>query len=163
MHVFEIVDDPLCFWATCFRHGTRYGDNRMQIFVQIHPFPGQQLPQSFESLAEKLGSLPGMFFEMDGSFVWVDHDFTPASQMDGMVYDRQGKLEYVEIKGACNAQQWHTLCQAVCGLAIQRPLEPKSGEAELEYSVIDKIARVHRVAKGDWTTASEIARTLIPL
>ena len=132
----------------------------MQIFVQIHPFPGQQLPQSFESLAEKLGSMPGMVFEMDGSFVWVDHDFTPASQMDGMVYDRLGKLEYVEIKGACNAQQWHTLCQIVCGLDIHEILAPKNREAELEYSVIDQIARVHQVAEGDWTTASEIARQL---
>lgn len=132
----------------------------MRIFVQIHPFPDQQLPQSFESLAEKLGSMPGMVFEMDGSFVWVDHDFTPASQMDGMVYDRQGKLEYVEIKGTCNAQQWHMLCEAVCGLAIQRPLERQSREAELEYMVIDKIARVHQVIAGDWTTASEIARQL---
>lgn len=101
-----------------------------------------------------------MFFEMDGSFVWMDHDSTPASQMDGMVYDRQGKLEYVEIKGACNAQQWHTLCQAVCGLAIPPPLEPRGRETELEYSVINKIARVHRVAEGDWTTASEIANSL---
>lgn len=133
----------------------------MRIFVQIHPFPGKQLPQSFESFAEKLGSMPGMVFEMDGSFVWVDHDFTPASQMDGMVYDRLGKLEYVEIKGTCNAQQWHTLCEAVCGLAIQLPLERKSRKAELEYSVINKIARVHRVAEGDWTTASEIASDLV--
>ena len=132
----------------------------MLIFVQIHPFPGQQLPQSFESLAEKLGNMPGMVFEMDGSFVWVDRDFTPASQMDGMVYDRLGKLEYVEIKGACNAQQWHTLCQVVCGLSIHEPLSPKNREAELEYSVIDKIARVHQVIAGDWTTASEIARQL---
>ena len=133
----------------------------MQIFVQIHPFPCQQLPQSFEALAEKLRSMPGMFFEMDGSFVWMDHDLTPASQMDGMVYDRQGKLEYVEIKGACNAQQWHTLCQAVCGLAIRLPLEPKSREAEMDYSVINEIARVHRVAEGDWTTACEIANSLV--
>ncbi len=132
----------------------------MQIFVQIHPFPGQQLPQSFESFAEKLGNMPGMVFEMDGSFVWVDHDFTPVSQMDGMVYDRLGKLEYVEIKGACNAQQWHTLCQVVCGLAIHEPLERKSRKAKLEYSVIDQITRVHQVIAGDWTTASEIARQL---
>ena len=32
--------------------------------------------------------------------------------------------------------------------------------AEQDYSVIDKIARVHRVAEGDWTTASEIANDL---
>lgn len=132
----------------------------MQIFVQIHPFPNQQLPASFESLADILGSMPGMVFEMDGSFVWVDHSFTPASQMDGMVYDRQGKLEYVEVKGACNAQQWLTLCQAVCGLAIQHPLEAYSREVAPAFSVIDQIARIHQVGIGDWTTANEIARLL---
>ena len=120
----------------------------MPIFVQIHPLPGQQLPQSFESLAEILVSIPGMFFELDGSFVWVDHEDTPPSQMDGMVYDRLGKLAYIEVKGDCNARQWLTLCQAVCGL-------PESG-----YDAIERIARVHRVVEGDWTTASEIASRL---
>ena len=132
----------------------------MPIFVQIHPFPGQQFPQSFESLAEMLGSMPGMHFELDGSFVWMDHDDTPASQMDGMVYDRLGKLEYVEIKGTCNTRQWIKLCRAVCGLAVETPLDPKSGQTELEFYAFDQIARVHRVAEGDWTTASEIASQL---
>jgi len=132
----------------------------MQIFVQIHPFPNQQLPQSFESLAEILGRMPSMFFEMDGSFVWVDHSFTPASQMDGMVYDRQGKLEYVEVKGACNAYQWKSLCQAVCGLVIQQPLEANCREETTTFSIIDQIARIHQVVTGRWTTASEISKQL---
>ncbi len=125
----------------------------MNIFVQIHSFPGCQLPQSFEEMASRMGRIPGMIFEMDGSFVWVDHEHFPASQMDGMVYDRNDHLEYVEIKGACNAQQWHTLCQVICGLACD-------GNEESEYSVIDQIARVHRVAEGDWTTPSELANSL---
>ena len=132
----------------------------MPIFVQIHPLPGQQLPQSFESLAEMLGSIPGMFFELDGSFVWVDHEDTPPSQMDGMVYDRLGKLAYIEVKGACNARQWLTLCRAVCGLAMPLPLALKYSEEEFGYDAIERIARVHRVVEGDWTTASEIARQM---
>ena len=132
----------------------------MQIFVQIHPFPNQQLPQSFESLAEILERMPGMFFEMDGSFVWVDHTCTPVSQMDGMVYDRQGKLEYVEVKGACNAYQWQSLCQAVCGLVVQQTLEANCCQVTLAFSNIDQIARIHQVVSGDWTTESEIARQL---
>ena len=137
----------------------------MPIFVQIHPLPGQQLPQSFESLAEMLGNIPGMFFELDGSFVWVDHEDTPSSQMDGMVYDRLGKLAYIEVKGACNARQWLTLCRAVCGFAGPPPLALKNGEAESGYAAsgydaIERIARVHRVVEGDWTTASEIASQL---
>ena len=132
----------------------------MPIFVQIHPLPGQQLPQSFESLAEILGNIPGMFFELDGSFVWVDHADTPPSQMDGMVYDRLGKLAYIEVKGACNARQWLTLCRAVCGLAVETPPDPKSDQDESGFHIIDQITRVHRVVEGDWTTAHEIASQL---
>ena len=132
----------------------------MNIFVQIHPVSGNQLPQSFESLAEMLAYIPGMFFEMDGSFVWVDHGVKPIRQMDGMVYDRQDKLAYIEIKGACSAKQWHTLCLAACGLATQTNLVRMSNEEESQYLAIDQIARVHRVVEGDWTTASAIASQL---
>ena len=133
----------------------------MQIFVQIHPNPGKELPQSFEELAERLGEMPGMYFEMDGSFVWVDHASVPPGQMDGMVYDRNGRLEYVEIKGACNARQWIILCSAVCG---QDHGKFAKG-TELDYSEfdckqMDRVARVHRADEGNWTTIGEIASQL---
>jgi len=132
----------------------------MHIFVQIHPLSGNQLPQSFESFAKTLENIAGMYFEMDGSFVWVDHDAAPASQMDGMVYDRQDKLAYVEIKGACNVKQWLTICLAACGLPSLENPELMSYDGKKEYEVIDQIARIHRVAEGDWTTASDVASQL---
>lgn len=132
----------------------------MNIFVQIHPISTHHLPQSFESLAETLMNIPGMFFEMDGSFVWVDHDVKPTKQMDGMVYDRQGKLAYIEIKGACSERQWHTLCLAACGLVTQTIRDKMSSEEKNNFAAIDQIARIHRVAEGDWTTASTIASQL---
>jgi hypothetical protein len=133
----------------------------MKIFAQIHPVVGKQLPISFEALAEQLGERPGMYFEMDGSFVWVDHESVPPGQMDGMVYDLNGKLEYVELKGAFNAQQWGVLCSAVCGL-IQNPYEKSSVQEDKEfaYSVMDRIARVHLVKEGCWITISEIANQI---
>ncbi len=124
----------------------------MQIFVQIHSVPEKRLPQSFENLAALLSTMPNMYFEMDGSFVWVDQQIFRTHQMDGMVYDRADKIEYVEIKGTCSTQQWQTLCQSLCGHAI--------GPTE-DYSVIDTILRVHRVTEGDWTTASSIAMQLV--
>ena len=124
----------------------------MQIFVQIHSVPDKRLPQSFECLAEQLANMPGMYFEMDGSFVWVDQQNAQSHQMDGMVYDRADRIEYVEIKGGCSTKQWQTLCQALCGQAI-RPTE--------DYSHIDTILRVHRVSEGDWTTAGRIAIQLV--
>ena len=132
----------------------------MHMFVQIHPMPGNQLPQSFESFAKTLENIAGMYFEMDGSFVWVDHDTAPASQMDGMVYDRLDKLAYIEIKGACNAKQWLTICLAACGLPSLENRELMSNDRVREYEVIDQIARIHRVAEGDWATASDVASQL---
>jgi len=132
----------------------------MHIFVQIHPLSGNQLPQSFESFAKTLENIAGMHFEMDGSFVWVDHDAAPASQMDGMVYDRQDKLAYVEIKGACSAKQWLTICLAACGLPSRENRDLMSNDRETKYDAIDQIARIHRVAEGDWTTASDVASQL---
>jgi len=35
-----------------------------------------------------------------------------------------------------------------------------SSDGEKEYEVIDQIARIHRVAEGDWTTASDVASQL---
>jgi hypothetical protein len=123
----------------------------MQFFVQIHPFPERRLPQSFENFAELLSNLPGMYFEMDGSFVWVEQRGSQTYQMDGMVYDRANRIEYVEIKGACSSQQWQTVCQALCARSI---------EPEDDYLAIDSILRVHRVSEGDWTTACDIAMSL---
>ena len=133
----------------------------MQMFVQIHPNPGKQLPPSFEELAEALGKMPGMYFEMDGSFVWVDHGSVPPGQMDGMVYDRNGRLEYIEIKGAFNARQWIVLCVIICG---HTPAELEKGTevdySEFECSEMDRVARVHRVDAGNWTTIGEVASQL---
>jgi len=134
----------------------------MHLFVQIHPHPGCTLPQSFETLAELLIPLPGMVFEMDGSFVWVDHTpskaFQPElrNQMDGMVYDREGKIQYIEVKGNCSRAQWFTLCEAVCNLADTRRSEVTTPDFDRFHSTI----RIHRVDQGDWTIATAIAAAL---
>ena len=114
----------------------------MHLFVQIHPLPEIDFVQSFEGLAMILANQSGMYFEMDGSFVWVDHQADPPCQMDGMVYDRDGRLEYVEVKGTCNATQWNILCEAI------------SGEAGLHS------LRIHEVSRGEWGNALDIARQL---
>jgi hypothetical protein len=126
----------------------------MHLFVQIHPVPGQRLPQSFEGLAAALSNLPGMFFEMDGSFVWVDHQSHPPRQMDAMVYDRDGRLEYVDVKGDCNLEQWQALCHAICNLDISEDTRM------VDDLSIDAIIRVHWTQTGDWTTVGEISTKL---
>lgn len=61
---------------------------------------------SFEEAAEKLEQLPRMFFEPDGSFVWVSPaDDADAWQVDGNLYDRAGSLVAIDLKGRCGTLQ----------------------------------------------------------
>ncbi|MBI2823306.1 MAG: hypothetical protein HYX69_01295 [Planctomycetia bacterium] len=72
-------------------------------------------PVSFEAAAAALARLPRMYIEPDGSFVWV----SPATsdrcwQVDGVLYDRDGRLLFVDLKGTCPAEQFDRLLSA-CG------------------------------------------------
>ena len=59
---------------------------------------------SFEAAEAALGQLARMFIEPDGSFVWVStHDESPAWQVDGVLWDRDGRLQFVDLKGTCSA------------------------------------------------------------
>jgi len=133
----------------------------MNLFVQIYPQPDVPCPQSFEGLVEAMHGLPGMYFEMDGSFVWVDHACTPAKQMDAMVYDRDGRLAYIEVKGDCSPYQWLLLCRAICMLPLEPselPLGPNGGTPS--WATLDKLLRIHEVSLGNWVTAGQIADQL---
>lgn len=58
---------------------------------------------SFEEATRALAQLPRMFIEPDGSFVWVSAGGEPAWQVDGVLYDRDGRLLLVDLKGSCPA------------------------------------------------------------
>lgn len=62
---------------------------------------GPGFPRSFEEVGESLEALERMFFEPDGSFVWVGSAEGQAWQLDGLLTDRAGRLLYVELKGRC--------------------------------------------------------------
>ena len=57
---------------------------------------------SFEETVAVLSAWPRMFVEMDGSFLWtgVAADLQ-AWQIDGMLYDHSGRIQRVELQGAC--------------------------------------------------------------
>jgi hypothetical protein len=56
-----------------------------------------------------------MFIEPDGSFVWVsDRDSQTPWQVDGVLYDRNGRLLYVELKGNCPSLAFYEFV-ATCG------------------------------------------------
>jgi hypothetical protein len=66
-----------------------------------HPFA-----MTFEEAAAALESLTRMFVEPDGSFVWVSANAIAADtiqdwQIDGNLFDRNGRLLMVDLKGTC--------------------------------------------------------------
>lgn len=81
--------------------------------TQVVPTP---FPVSFETLAESIRDRPGLYWEMDGSFVWTGSDPALPSpsrwQLDGMVYDAGQHVQYLELRGMCPISEWHQLLQA---------------------------------------------------
>ena len=58
-------------------------------------------PITFDEVATRLGRLPRMFLEPDGSFVWVS-DAKELWQTDGLLSDLGPRLAHVELRGTCN-------------------------------------------------------------
>jgi hypothetical protein len=56
---------------------------------------------SFEAAAAGLASIPELFFEPDGSFALIRHTENATMHLDGNVFDRDGRVVYVDIKGTC--------------------------------------------------------------
>ena len=59
--------------------------------------------RSFEEVAEAFEKLPRMFFEPDGSFVWVV-EREQRCQLDGSLIDNGSKMLNVELKGTCDGE-----------------------------------------------------------
>ena len=78
------------------------------------------LVESFEQVAERLSRLPNLHFEPDGSFSWCSIQRPSTNQrvwrLDGMVYDRENHVEYVELKGNCDLVSWETLTRILSGV-----------------------------------------------
>lgn len=68
---------------------------------------------TFEEVGEALAGLPRMFIEPDGSFVWVSTLGEPSWQLDGMLFDRDERLLYVELKGNCPEERFDRLLTAL--------------------------------------------------
>ena len=91
-----------------------------EFLIHLQGPEGGPLPVDFETLAERLQRLPRMYFEWDGSWVWTGELTVAGSptsrrwQLDGMVYDAAGVVQYIELKGTCPWAAWQKLI-AACG------------------------------------------------
>lgn len=56
---------------------------------------------AFEDALDCLGRLERMYAEPDGSFVWVSRREGLSWQVDGNVFDRDGRVVLVDMKGSC--------------------------------------------------------------
>lgn len=63
-------------------------------------------PIEFMAAFERLESLPRMFIELDGAWVWVGETNGHPWQMDGLLNDSPRGLMTVEIKGTISADGW---------------------------------------------------------
>ena len=73
------------------------------------------IPTSFEHLAERLSDFERIYFELDGSFVWTGGSEHGRWQLDGMVYDAAGAVQYVDIKGWCPWKIWNSFLTILGG------------------------------------------------
>lgn len=85
------------------------------MFVRIYAAAGRSIPQSFEGFIQAVSPWDGMYAEWDGSWVWVFHEGQTRFQLDGMLYDQAGTIEYVEVKGQANRAAWERLCSLLIG------------------------------------------------
>ena len=82
--------------------------------VVPHKALGATFSLSFENVVAALSGLPRMFAEPDGSFVWVSPSGESAWQVDGVLYDRDGRLLLVDLKGTCTPAAFDQILTA-CG------------------------------------------------
>ncbi len=70
------------------------------------------IPTSFEAAGQRLHqSLPSILFEPDGSFAWASTDH----QVVGMIYDAAMVIQYVELRGHCDATRLRKLVETLAG------------------------------------------------
>ncbi|HEY1603920.1 MAG TPA: hypothetical protein VGG64_30245 [Pirellulales bacterium] len=89
-------------------NGQRY--STLDVPAQVQ---GTGFSVSFEETSVALAQLPRMFIEPDGSFVWVSPAGERAWQVDGVLYDRDERLQFIDLKGTCPAAAFDQVLSAV--------------------------------------------------
>jgi hypothetical protein len=68
---------------------------------------------SFEEAEQRIGRLPRAYIEPDGSFFWGSPAGEPTWQIDGNLFDRNGRLAFVDLRGTCPWQEFDQLLTAL--------------------------------------------------
>ena len=68
---------------------------------------------TFEQTGSALESQPLLYFEPDGSFVWVSGEPPRQWQLDGLLNDEGGRLISLELKGKCPRSIWNQVLRSL--------------------------------------------------
>ena len=85
------------------------------------------LPIGFDDVLNQLGSLPRLYAEPDGSFVWTSTHDHARWQVNGNLYERNDRVLFVELKGSCPASEYDQLLacflpdKKACVVQLTRP------------------------------------------
>ena len=74
-----------------------------------HELLAVPLAISFDEAIDHLSQLERMYAEPDGSFVWVSAREGLSWQVDGNVFDRDGRVVLVDMKGSCPPEEFDRL------------------------------------------------------
>ncbi len=91
-------------------------------FVETLELPQGPIPLSvsFDHVSDVLSQFPNLHFEPDGAFTWGSVERRSQHerlwQLDGMIYDRENRIEYVELKGNCDRAAWEAFTQVLSGV-----------------------------------------------
>ena len=109
----------------------------------------------FDDVLNQLGSLPRLYAEPDGSFVWTSPHDHARWQVNGNLYERNDSVLFVEIKGSCPASEFDQLLacflpdEKACVVQLTRPA----------VFVTAEVFRVHAAARGQAGDGGQPAST----
>lgn len=115
------------------------------MFVRIYSVTGRSIAQTFEGFIQAISGWDGMYAEWDGSWVWVFYENQDRYQLDGMLYDQGGVIEYMEIKGRATRAAWEKICSVLIG--------------EFESTSLDALGqhlRVHDIEQQCWRSPCDL-------
>lgn len=85
------------------------------------------LPIVFDDVLDQLNTLPRLYAEPDGSFVWTSPQENIRWQVNGNLYERNDCVLFVELKGSCPASEFDQLLacflqdEKACVVQLTRP------------------------------------------
>ena len=105
---------------------------------------GRPLAAGFDEALARLAALPRLYAEPDGSFVWMSPAADRPWQVDGNLFERDGRVLLVDLKGSCPAEEFDRLLAA-----FGWPTEPVMFELVRAGVFLDEQTfRLHAAARG---------------